>query len=364
MMIGNNVALVIYGIVMARILEPYILQYLPDSLKEGITVILIQTFLSTMLILVTGEFIPKVLFRVNPNKILIFFAVPVLIIYILLYPVVFIIIGLAELLLNKLSGIRFSENIVAFGKIDLDHYIRDIAARGQTNGNEVSNEIRIFQKALDFTSVKVRECMIPRTEIIALGVEAPIESLRKTFSRTGLSKILIYEGSIDHIIGFTHSYEMFRHPTTIRSILLPIAIVPETMAANELLTQFTKQHKTIALVVDEFGSTSGIVTMEDVIEEIFGEIEDEHDTEDLMEKQVSENEFLFSGRVEIDYINHKYQINLPLSTDYETLGGLIFYHHRHIPIKNEVISIPPFEFTVLEVLETRIERVKLVKKEE
>jgi len=219
--------------------------------------------------------------------------------------------------------------------------------------------MRIFKNALDFNEVKVRECMIPRTEVVAMNVEEPINKLRDLFVKTKLSKILIYKGTSDNIIGFTHSFEIFKNPKEIMSILLPISIVPEVMPANELLNLFTEQHKSIALVVDEFGQTSGMVTIEDVMEEIFGEIHDEHDTDEMVEKQTGEKEFIFSGRLEIDYLNQKYSLNIPWSDAYETLAGFIFYHHESMPMPKEEIPIPPFVITILQVKDRRIEQVKL-----
>ena len=360
MLVGNNLSLVVYGLVMAGLLEPWIEQHIPEAYRNRATIIILQTFISTLFILVTAEFLPKVLFRINPNKTLNFFALPLIVIYYLLYPVVYLVIGFSEFVLKKFFGVEFFEDKPVFGKIDLDHYIREVASK--TQGQDGSTEIQIFQKALDFTKVKVRECMVPRTEIIGMNVNESMDNLRKAFIETGLSKILIFEGNIDHIIGFTHSYEMFRNPDSIRSILLPISIVPETMPANELLAQLTKQHKSIALVLDEFGVTAGMLTLEDVIEEIFGEIEDEHDVDALVEKQLSDNEFVFSGRTEIDYINSKYHLDIPVSENYETMAGFIFHNHERIPHYNEVIQIPPFSITILSVSNTRIERVK-VKKE-
>lgn len=358
MLIGNSISLVIYGIMMAGLLEPKVRSFLPHELQTELVVVIIQTFLSTLLILITAEFLPKVLFRLNPNQTLNFFAIPVSIIYYLLFPIVFVIIWMAEFILQKGFKMEFVQDKPVFGRIDLDDYVKNIAtqSRGVNNMNE---EMQIFQKALDFTDVKVRECMIPRTEIVALEVNEPINTLQQLFVKTGLSRILIYQNSIDHIIGFTHSYEMFKNPTSISSILLPISIVPETMPANELLTLFIQQHKSIALIVDEFGITSGIVTMEDVMEEIFGEIEDEFDVENKIEKRVSEHEFILSARLEIDYLNNKYHLNIPVTDEYETLAGFIFHHHENIPDVDEVIHISPFTFFILEVSETRIERVKL-----
>jgi len=253
----------------------------------------------------------------------------------------------------------FEANVI-FGRIDLDHFIQEIKRTETDNENGITSEIEMFQNALAFNEIKVRECMIPRTEIIAISIDSDIEELRQIFADTGLSRILIYRDNIDNIIGFVHSYEMFKQPKSIQSVILPITIVPESMPARELLTLFTQQHRSIALVVDEFGGTAGIVTMEDVIEEIFGEIDDEHDVEDLVEKQINEKEFIFSGRLEIDYLNREYNLNLPEDESYETLAGLIIHHHESIPEVNEEINLPPYKFTILQVSDTRIDQVKLM----
>lgn len=357
MLVANNVCLVIFGLLMASVLEPGIRFLLPESIETRFLIVLLQTLCATLMILVACEFLPKVLFRLEPNKTLNFFAIPLLLVYYLLYPIVYLLISFAEYFLKKAFRIEFRDNQRVFGKTDLDHYIKEVAEKsGSSDG---SSEIKMFQNALDFVKVKVRECMIPRNEIIGIEVEEPIENLRQKFVETGLSKILIYEQTIDHIIGFTHSVEMFREPTSIRSVLRPVSIVPETMPAHELMDHFTKQHKSIALVLDDRGLTSGIVTLEDVMEEIFGEIEDEHDTDSPNERQLSDNEFVFPGRTEIDLINEKYNLELPVSEEYETLAGLIFFHVARIPKFHEVIEIGRWQFTILSVSETRIERVKL-----
>src|ERR1035437_2689918 len=280
LLVGNNISLVIYGLTMAKLLASPIRHVLPDDFNSEISVLLIQTFLSTLLILFTAEYLPKAIFSLNPNGILNFLAIPVLVIYYILSPIVWVIIGLSNIVLIRIFRVNYTDTKPAFGKIDLDHYIRDISSHGSKE-SEINNEIQIFQNALDFTKVKVRECMIPRPEIVALDINEPVEVLKNKFIETGLSKILIFRDSIDNIIGYIHSYEMFKHPKDIQSILLPIHIVPESMSANELLSIFTKQHKSVTLVVDEYGGTSGMVTLEDVMEEIFGEIRDEHDTDDL-----------------------------------------------------------------------------------
>ena len=354
MLVGNNIALVIYGIVMARILEPVI----RIIFTSEINVFIIQTVLATLLILVTAEFIPKTLFRINPNRTLSFFAIPVWGIYYLLYPLVYVIIGISELTLKKIFKVEFSEEKPVFGRIDLDNIIKE-STSSKNRDEEEDPEIQIFRNALDFSDVKLRECMVPRTEIVALDINESIDVLKQNFVDTGLTKILIYRNDIDHIIGYTHSYELFKRPQSIKSILLPISMVPETMPAKELLKILIKQRKSVAVVVDEFGGTSGIVTIEDVMEEIFGEIMDEHDVVTLLEKQINDREYLLSGRLEIDYLNEKYDLNLPESEEYETLSGLIIYYHESIPERDELIKIKDFIFSITNVGKTRIEQVNL-----
>ena len=354
MLVGNNIALVIYGIVMARILEPVI----RIIFTSEINVFIIQTVLATLLILVTAEFIPKTLFRINPNRTLSFFAIPVWGIYYLLYPLVYVIIGISELTLKKIFKVEFSEEKPVFGRIDLDNIIKE-STSSKNRDEEEDPEIQIFRNALDFSDVKLRECMVPRTEIVALDINESIDVLKQNFVDTGLTKILIYRDDIDHIIGYTHSYELFKRPQSIKSILLPISMVPETMPAKELLKILIKQRKSVAVVVDEFGGTSGIVTIEDVMEEIFGEIIDEHDVVTLLEKQINDREYLLSGRLEIDYLNEKYDLNLPESEEYETLSGLIIHYHESIPERDELIKIKDFIFSITNVGKTRIEQVNL-----
>ena len=369
MLVGNTIALVIYGIEMAQILRP-LLQMIITS---EITIFIIQTVLATLLVLVTAEFVPKALFRINPNRILNFFAVPVWVIYYLLYPLVYIITGTSEFILKKIFRVAFSEEKPVFGMIDLNHILKE-SAFGIHKNRKAEPGIQIFRNALEFSNIKLKECMVPRTEIVAMDVKESIDTLKQNFVDTGFSKILIYQDEIDHIIGYTHSYELFKKPLTIESILLPVSMVPETMPANELLKTLIKQRKSIAVVVDEFGGTAGIITTEDIMEEIFGEIADEHDIERLTEKQISEGEYLLSGRLEIDYLNEKYKLNLPESEEYETLSGLIIHYHESIPKLNEQIKIktaphyPAFTgmkehllFTITDVSETRIEQVNLKK---
>lgn len=358
LLVANNIALTIYGIAMTEILTPLIMQMLPPAYASVWLVFLIQTLVATVLILLAGDFIPKVFFRKYPNTILSWLAVPTLVMYYLLYPAVFLVMLPARWLIKIVSGKKVVDEKPVFGKVDLDFYIRDIMSRNDQK-EEMETEIKIFQNALDFSHVKVRECMIPRTEIVALNADESVDELKKVFIETQRSKILIYRNSIDDIIGFVHSLEMLKNPTDIQSVLIPVNIVPESMAASELLTMLTHQRKSIAVVVDEFGGTSGLVTLEDVMEEIFGEIHDEHDTEDFVEKKFSDTEFAFSGRIEIDYLNSKYHLSIPLNPAYETLGGFILHHYENIPEANNQIIIPPFIFTVMKMDGTRIALVRM-----
>lgn len=353
MLLGNNIALVIYGMLMAVILEPIIYQYTQNE----IVVLLIQTFLSTLFVLFFAEFLPKALLRINPNRTLAIAAIPLKVIYVIIYPFNYLTMGISNVIL-KLFKVDTSDSNMAFSKIDLEHFVMDIQER-QEEGEEIEHEIQIFKNALDFSEVKARECMIHRTDIEAMNVEDSIEELREKFLDTGLSKILIYRDNIDNIIGYTHSLELFKKPESIKSILLPVAIIPESMSANEILKQFIKQRRSMAVVVDEFGGTSGVITMEDIVEEIFGEIEDEYDVEELVETQINDSTFQFSAKTEIDYINEKYKLSLPESEDYETLGGFVINIHESIPEKGEVILFEKYSLTIDDVSENKIELVTL-----
>ncbi len=360
MLIANNIALVIYGIYMSEQLltRDWLRMHLPDQLHGYGMLLIIQTFLSTLIILVAAEFIPKAIFRINPNAILSFLAIPIQILYYIISPIVWVILGLSKFFMRTIFRIDFFEERPVFGRVDLDLYIRELTSKNN-QVEEMDTEIRIFQNALDFKEVKVKECMIPRNEIVAIEVSKDVSELTKLFIETKLSKILVYRDSIDNIIGFVHSTEMFKKPEEITHSLLPVTIVPEVMSANELLTQFTNMHRSVAVVVDEFGGTAGMVTIEDIIEEIFGEIQDEHDTPEETEKKISENEFVFSARLEIDYLNKKYNLGIPEHESYETLGGFILQQHEHIPEPNEEVVIPPYTIIVQKVKHNRIEQVKL-----
>jgi CBS domain containing-hemolysin-like protein len=354
MLIGNNITLVVYGMLMAVILEPAVEALIGSN---AISILLIQTVISTIIILVTAEFLPKALFRLDPNRMLTLLAFPAQLIYFVLKPLVWLISLFSEKLLGNLLKTRTQEEETTFGHTDLDHYVQEYS--GNLDQAEEENEVKIFKNALSFTEVKVRECMVPRTEIIATDIDADLENVRKTFIETGLSKILIYRNNIDNLIGYVHSFEMFRNPKNIKSIVRPIGIVPETINAKDLLTLFGQQQRSVAVVVDEFGGTSGMITVEDIIEEIFGEIEDEHDSEEFTEEKLGENIFRFSTRIEIDYLNNKFNLELPESEEYETLGGHIISEFQSIPKKGEVISIGQFKFTILKADNTKIEEVKL-----
>lgn len=349
MLVGNNIALVVYGVMMAKLLEPTIEQYTQSSFL----VLLIQTIISTLIILVTAEFLPKAFFRINPNQFLKVFALPLFLFYYLLWPIVRITIFMSKIGL-RLIGAPLEEEDAVFRKVDLEEYLKS-----SSKDEQEDVEVQMLQNALDFSSVKVRECMVPRTEIVAVDLSQSIEDLAKVFVETKLSKVLVYKENIDHIIGYAHSIEMFKSPTSIRSILLPIPIVPESMLANELLETFTKERKAVAVVVDEFGGTSGMVTIEDVMEEIFGEIEDEHDEEQLTEEVLSDGELRLSARLEVDYLNEKYNLDLPESEAYETLGGLLVENFESIPNEGAEITIGNYTFTAEQVSETRIETVLL-----
>ena len=349
MLVGNNIALVVYGVMMAKLLEPTIEQYTQSSFL----VLLIQTIISTLVILVTAEFLPKAFFRINPNQFLKVFAIPLFFFYYLLWPIVRITIFMSKIGL-RIIGAPLEEEDAVFRKIDLEEYLKSSSKDEQDDV-----EVQMLQNALDFSSVKVRECMVPRTEIVAVDLSQSIDDLAKVFVKTKLSKVLVFEENIDHIIGYAHSIEMFKNPSSIRSILLPIPIVPESMLANELMETFTKERKAVAVVVDEFGGTSGMITIEDVMEEIFGEIEDEHDEEQLTEEILSSGELRLSARLEVDYLNEKYNLDLPESEAYETLGGLLVENFESIPNEGAEITIGNYTFTAEQVSETRIEKVLL-----
>lgn len=356
LLLGNNVALVVYGIYIARLLQDPLLHILPAGAQSSALLLILQTLISTLIILFFAEFLPKVLFRINPNNVLNVLAVPVYIFYILFYPLILFFISISEFLLRYLFKVNITQPEYSFGVIDLDHYVNDSSAH-QPSENEDYQEIQMFQNALDLGNIKLRECMVPRNEIEALSQDESIDTLCDAYISSGHSKILIYQDSIDNIIGYTHSYDLFKKPEDIKSITKPVIIVPETMQASRVLNMFLQEHKSVALVVDEFGGTAGMITMEDIIEEIFGEIDDEFDVEDMVENVLDDNEFLFSGRLEIDYLNQKYKLGLPETDDYETLAGYIIHHYENIPLVKDEIQIGTYLFTIVKATDTRIEEV-------
>jgi len=363
MLVGNNIALVIYGIAIAVVLEGFLLRILPNVLHNDFTILLMQTIISSIIILFFAEFLPKTLFRISANSILKVFAIPLYIIYYLLYPVVFITLGISEFILEKIFKLKLPDKPKTFDSVDINNFLKDF---GQPNAedSEESIEMQIFKNAIEFPEIKLRESMIPRTEIVALEENEPLDVFRKKFSEKGLSKILIYRKNIDNIVGYVHAFDFFKKPKDIKSIIRPIMLVPETMHINKLMKSFIQQRKSIAAVVDEFGGTAGLITIEDIMEEIFGEIDDEYDTDNFIERKISDTEYAFSARLEIDYLNERYNLQLPESDEYETLGGLIINHHESIPSPNQEIIIKNYSFKIIQVSEKRIEQVQLIILEE
>lgn len=359
LLFGNNVALVIYGTAMANILEPFLEKVLPNSFKGEVWVLIAQTIIATLLILIAAEFIPKALFRIRPNAWLKTFAVPVWIFYYLFYPLIFIYIGFSEFILRLFTGNKGKKTGYTFSAVDLDEYIQNLST-DEESGQLLNQELVMIQNAMDFKNVRLRDCMIPRTEIIALEINKSPLILRNLFTETGHSKIMIYKENIDNILGYVHAYDMFKKPETILEVLRKVDVYPETTPANNVLKQLLINHKSVAIVVDEFGGTSGMVTMEDIMEEIFGEIEDEYDKEDEVEQKISDKEYIFSTRMEIDYLNEKYNLNIPESEEYETLAGFILHHHSSIPKVNSEIEIPPYKFFILKATDNKLEKVKLI----
>jgi CBS domain containing-hemolysin-like protein len=357
MLVGNNVSLVVYGIAFASLLKPFLDLYLPNSL-----VLLAQTIISTIVILATAEYLPKMLFRINPNRMLQIFAVPIAFFYFLFYPVTRFAMRISKLVLRIFLNeqIKNVNEKVIFSRIDLDYFVNEPenSNTSQTD-SEMDNEVKLFRNALDFSKVKLREVMVPRTEIVALDVESTVDELHHKFVETGYSRILLYSGNNDNIVGFIHHSVIFTNPDSIKSNMRKILIVPETMSASKLLSRFIQQRLSMAIVVDEFGGTAGMVTSEDILEEIFGEIEDEHDTIDLIKKQIAPGEFVFSGRLELDELNESFNLELPENENFETLAGFILFNHESIPKVNTIITIDQYRIKILKASHTKIELVHL-----
>lgn len=353
MLVGNNVALVTYGLFMPELLSPIF----PAELS--IWALVGQTVISTIIILVLAEFLPKAIFNTNPTWYLQIFAVPSTFFYYLFYPVVSFMIVISNFVLKYILKANPKEAESVFNKVDLDNYVKERTDAFTPNEEEVDTEIQIFKNALEFNETKARELMIPRTEVVALDASLGIDELKESFIESRLSKILIYKESVDNIIGYTHSFELFKKPKDIKSILRPVSFIPESMPANEILNLLIRERRSIAVVLDEFGGTSGLVTMEDIVEELFGEIDDEHDTEDLIEDRITDTEYRLSARQEIDYLNIKYDLKLPESENYGTLGGLVINYLESIPLQGEEFHLPPFVFIVEDVSESKINTIRL-----
>jgi CBS domain containing-hemolysin-like protein len=354
MLVGNNISLVIYSYYMGVFLVDVF------SLEgyNSFSVLLVQTLVSTLVILITAEFLPKAIFRIYANEVLKLFAVPAYVFYVAFHFFSEFITFISDFFLRIFFKTKADELQTAFSKEELGNYISEQLETGNEN-DEIDSEIQIFQNALDFHNVKAREVMVPRTEIVAVELHEKVANLKHIFIDTGLSKILVYKTSLDDVIGYVNAFELFKKPTTIKSILLPLEIVPESMMINHVLNNLTKKRKSVAVVVDEYGGTSGMITLEDIVEELFGEIEDEHDTQVFLEKQVSKTTFNFSARLEVDYLNEEYGLNIPKSEAYETLGGFIINFTESIPKKNEVVSIEGFDIKIIKMSTAKIEEVSL-----
>lgn len=355
MLVGNNIVLVVYGILVARLFDNTIFSSLDDGMK-----VTADTLLSTLVILFTGEFLPKILFKNNANRLLSVFSVPAYLFYIILWPISRFSTLVSKCLL-RLVGIRMETEADddGFSKVDLDYLVQSSIENAQSD-DEINEEVKIFQNALDFSDCKVRDCMVPRTEVNAVDVnDCTIDELMQKFVESGNSKIIVYDSDIDHIIGYIHSSEMFRNRENWRECVCKMPFVPETMAAQKLMHIFLQQKKSLGVVVDEFGGTSGIVSLEDIVEEIFGDIEDEHDSTKYIATQVGENEYMLSARLEIDKVNDLFDLGLPESDDYMTVGGYILHEYQSFPKLNEVITIGRYEFRIIKSTMTKIELVKL-----
>ena len=356
MLVGNNIALVIYGILMAQIIE---VNLLAGIISNHFVMVLVQTVISTLIILVTGEFLPKTLFKINPNLMLRVCAIPLFICYVILFPVSKFASGLSYLFL-RIFGMKVNKeaSAKAFGKVDLDYFIQSSIENAESE-EELDAEVKIFQNALDFSNIKIRDCIVPRTEVVAVDLITTLEELKCLFVESGISKIIVYDGNIDNVVGYIHSSEMFRNPVDWRNNVKEVPIVPETMSAHKLMKLFMQQKKTIAVVVDEFGGTAGIVSLEDLVEEIFGDIEDEHDNTSYVCKQLGEREYVLSARLEIEKVNETFGLDLPESDDYLTVGGLILNRYQSFPKLHEVIEVDNYQFKIIKVTATKIELVRL-----
>lgn len=354
MLVGNNIALVTYGILFARIFDELLFSGLSDGAR-----VTADTLLSTLVVLFTGEFLPKTIFKSNPNKLLTFFAVPAFVCYVILYPIS----RFATLLsrgIMRIVGVKLEKehDVGEFTRVDLDYLVQSSIDNAK-NEEEIEDEVKIFQNALDFTETRVRDCMVPRTEIDAVEDVCDIEQLKQVFIESGHSKVIVYHDDIDHVVGYIHSSELFHRPQDWRQGIRSLHFVPETMQASRLMRAFMQQHKSLAIVVDEFGGTSGLISLEDIVEEIFGEIEDEHDSNNYIAKQLEDGEYILSARLEIEKVNEMFNLDLPESDEYMTVGGLILHEYQSFPKLNEIVRIGHFEFKIVKNTATKIELVRL-----
>ena len=353
MLVGNNISLVVYGIVMTQILTPQ-LQLL---FRSDLALLLVQTIITTLIVLVTAEFLPKAVFRIFPNQVLNIFSIPIWLFFIVFRPIAILMLNTANILLKHVLKQNIAEDKKVFGKTDLDDFLSN--AKSTEGEVDARVEVEMLKNALDLSEKKVRECMVPRTEIIAVDILSSIEEVQQKFITTKLSKLLVYKGNIDTIIGYIHSSDLFKNPNNLRSFLLPLPFVTESMKAMELLNQFIETNKGIAVVLDEFGGTSGMLTIEDVTEEIVGEIIDEHDIEEIMDKKLIDNKYQLFARLDVEQVNKKYELNLPESDHYETIAGLILSQMEEIPKQGDVITLEEFQFTIIKVNNTAIQEVQL-----
>ena len=358
MLLGNNVALVVYGIYSGQLILDIFFPYLNTSNSLGFIYILCQTIISTLVILITAEFLPKVLFQIYANSLLKFFSFPAYLFYILLSPITFVLNWISNSVLSKYFKTKEDEMRVVFSKDELGDYINQELG-DESENNNIDSEIQIFQNALEFSNVRAREAMIPRAEIISVDRYVKPSELNQIFIKSGLSKILIHRENIDNVVGYVSLMDMFKDYKNFKPIIHSVEYIPESMFVNDLLNLLTKKRKRIAVVIDEYGGTSGIITIEDIIEELFGEIEDEHDSPKFLEKEIEENLFLFSARLEVDYLNDQYKLNIPESDQYETLGGFIVHNNQDIPLNGDILKIDQFEFKIKEVTNTKIETIEL-----
>ncbi|MDR1172476.1 MAG: hemolysin family protein [Bacteroidales bacterium] len=356
-MVGYHIAMVIYGVAFVWWLVPVVSEHVPYVAVA----LVIAIAVASLAFFLFADYLPKVLFRIGPNVIMNVCALPLVVFYGIMYPVTGIITGIARIFIRVFARIDpgKSSGETVFARADPDDLVLGEAQPASKEEQDAEHEIKIFQNAIDFSTVKIRDCMIPRTDIVAVEENTPIAELKQKFIDTGVSKIIVYNEDIDHVIGYVHSKELFKNPQSMQSMINLLTFVPETMSGNRMMQLFMQERRSIAIVVDEYGGTAGLLTLEDLIEEIFGDIEDEHDKDNLVERQIKENEFLFSGRLEIEYINETFRLNIPEKDDYDTLAGFILYHHLNLPLAGEMIRIEPYTFIIRKVTNTRIDLVQM-----